>query len=1267
MSGKQTTLDLNGPILSFIQQPDAVSTTLSTATFVGIATATFPTQSPVNLASSTGIISYQWYAEGVGALSNGSFRGATVSGTATTTLTLSNLKSPETNNVNFFLIADYTPSAYGLIGVAVTVGSARSTGNAVNDPLSSNTAKLNVLPTIAITSQPVSVTIGAGSRVSFSVSATITDSSYGGLSYQWNVDGQNLTDNGNTIIGATQPTLFFVPTSVGVSTVKVTISNPSAVSVTSSIVNLIILSPRNIIVFEGFDSQNNYLKNEVYLNIVDNFILTDDTFGSNFNIISFHAPENSIDADMEIRASKGLDTGSYSGGQGGFSRIRITLEKDIEYTVLGISNNSGLFIYRKSSLIAVVGKGGSAGSFGNGGAGGGINLPGENGFGRNTGIGGARLSAGQLTTNGIFGSNSTITSFQSGDSKASIPNGGRTISCSKGNYWLSRGKSPCEDVGLTQFYNTNGTLISRSSLINRGFKPGYSITATEGSSISTGGDGGNGATGGSGGNQGGGGGGSGYTDGSYTVTSALSGGNTSSKSTINFKVFVPIPPIRGCTDPSATNYNSNAVEDDGSCIYSPPSLPEIIGFTASPTSIITGNSSEVTLSWNIRNATGASINQGIGVVGYEGGSRRVNPTTTTTYTLTATATGRGGTTTATRTVTVDVYQPPTISSFTASPTAIIIGNSSTLAWSITNTTSVTIDNGVGTFGPSGSTSVTPNTTTTYILTATGPGGTITRSVTITVYQLPVVTAFTASPTTIIAGNSSTLSWSTTNVTSVFIDTSEGAGNFGPNGSTSVSPLTPGETETKAYTLTATGPGGTITKSVTVTVTRPSPTINSFTASPTTIISGNSSTLSWSTTNVTSVTIDNGVGTFGPSNSTSVSPNTTTTYTLTATGLGGTTTATVTVTVNPPTLVAPTISSFTASPTAIIIGNSSTLAWSITNTTSVTIDNGVGTFGPSGSTSVTPNTTTTYILTATGPGGTITRSVTITVYQLPVVTAFTASPTTIIAGNSSTLSWSTTNVTSVTITSSGGGNFGPNGSTSVSPLTPTITYTLTATGPGGTTTATVTVTVYRLPTISSFTASPNTIIAGNSSTLTWSTTNTTSVSINNGVGTFGPSGSTSVTPDDTTTYTLTATGPGGTITRSDTVTVNPPSPPPTAVTAESIYGTGFQGITRYNNGTQGDSSAFITNLKPQYNIIQNNAIGQLNIGTYNFIQSLYRQVLGRPPEGPGLDYWFAGAVNGDYTDVYDLERIFQIAAIPELGDTRIKGGIIGTFDTIGNRI
>ena len=57
---------------------------------------------------------------------------------------------------------------------------------------------------------------------------------------------------------------------------------------------------------------------------------------------------------------------------------------------------------------------------------------------------------------------------------------------------------------------------------------------------------------------------------------------------------------------------------------------------------------------------------------------------------------------------------------------------------------------------------------------------------------------------------------------------------------------------------------------------------------------------------------------------------------------------------------------------------------------------------------------------------------------------------------------------------------------------------------------------------SLSASPNTIDKGGSTTLTWQTSNATDVSID-GVGAVQPSGSQSVTPADSTTYTLTAKG------------------------------------------------------------------------------------------------------------------------------------------------
>ncbi len=74
-----------------------------------------------------------------------------------------------------------------------------------------------------------------------------------------------------------------------------------------------------------------------------------------------------------------------------------------------------------------------------------------------------------------------------------------------------------------------------------------------------------------------------------------------------------------------------------------------------------------------------------------------------------------------------------------------------------------------------------------------------------------------------------------------------------------------------------------------------PTIT-FSAQPSSINSGATSVLSWTTSNATSVNIP-GVGTFAANGSVNVTPTSTTTYTATATGSGGTAQATTTVTVN----------------------------------------------------------------------------------------------------------------------------------------------------------------------------------------------------------------------------------------------------------------------------------------------------------------------------------------------------------------------------------
>jgi hypothetical protein len=530
MSEQQTTLDLNGPVLSFTTQPVGVSsagvgvgsTGGGTATFVGIATATFTTVdgTPTNPATNTGSINYRWYEEGVGALSDSTY----VTGTATTTLTLSNLITPTDNQRKFYLEADYAATAYQSSS-PITAGTARSTGNAINEPLNSNTATVTVFPLITITSQPGVATVTEGFPVNFSVDAILSDSIFGSLSYQWQLNQQNLSDNA-LVQGSSEETLTITPSTVGISTVRVTVSHPNAPSVISNNANLnaLSISTRKLVNFE-YILLSSTTSQLLQTNLFDGeYIISQQ---SNQGLVSFYSPETDIDVEMDLYGGKGNDSGTYVGGEGGFSRIRFTMIKNTEYVIVGLNSTINTpFIYRKGTLIATVGAGGNAGTSGKGGSGGGIGVGGEFGFGQSGGLGGGVITTGNLPSNGIVGSATSLTAI-SPDTQATAPNGGRVLPCTKGIYWRQQGVSPCSDVGTTQFRLSAGAIVTNTASITRGFKTGYGINETSGQGSAGGGNGGSGATGGGGGTNGsGGGGGSGYTDGSVTVVSTQLGGST---------------------------------------------------------------------------------------------------------------------------------------------------------------------------------------------------------------------------------------------------------------------------------------------------------------------------------------------------------------------------------------------------------------------------------------------------------------------------------------------------------------------------------------------------------------------------------------------------------------------------------------------------------------------------------------------------------------------------------------------------------------------
>jgi len=124
-----------------------------------------------------------------------------------------------------------------------------------------------------------------------------------------------------------------------------------------------------------------------------------------------------------------------------------------------------------------------------------------------------------------------------------------------------------------------------------------------------------------------------------------------------------------------------------------------------------------------------------------------------------------------------VAESPVVESFKSSPPTIDVGQTTVLSWEVADSSSVTIDQGIGTVQPMGSMPVSPATTTTYVLTASGLGGQSTARVTIIVnaegedpgeggqqpddeesdIEIPV---FEFYPGSIPAGGTATLYWET---------------------------------------------------------------------------------------------------------------------------------------------------------------------------------------------------------------------------------------------------------------------------------------------------------------------------------------------------------------------------------------------------------------------------------------------------------------------------------------------------------------------------
>ena len=549
MFNKQTTLDLGGPKLGFTTDPQDLSVNTGTgATFVAIGTATYDVNIPAQFATNTGIITFRWYVDDAQVFDDSVF-----TGTGTTTLQIAN----NTIGRTVFCEADYIPSAYGLPGVAVTVGSARSTGNAINEPVRSASAILSIIPELSIVTQPEDIIFAVGTATTLGVNARLSNDSNDGFGYQWSIGDTELTDGtadygdaNITVSGSNENVLTLTANSIEATTsltIKVAVSNSNAFNtpVISTTKEITILPARPIIKIEQISNSSTATLSEHNLNPDEDGEITFTDATHPANQICIFSPEENISVEMELFGGKGLTFnegtninrqfpgGDTAAGEGGYSKIRFTIEKNVEYIITGLYDTMNApFLYRKSNLIACVGEGGDGGQLGDGGDGGGVNIEGENGSGTDAGVGGVGIDAGNLTDSGIFGTQFEFGTGQplyaedfrypTGDTR-----GGRSVKCSKGIYYRNEGFTSCQDVGTGKFRLSDGTEVTNTAEIERGFKAGYNIMETGGDKTTgDGGNGGNGATGGDAGGSGGGGGGSGYHDGSVTVISTQQGGST---------------------------------------------------------------------------------------------------------------------------------------------------------------------------------------------------------------------------------------------------------------------------------------------------------------------------------------------------------------------------------------------------------------------------------------------------------------------------------------------------------------------------------------------------------------------------------------------------------------------------------------------------------------------------------------------------------------------------------------------------------------------
>ncbi len=630
--------------------------------------------------------------------------------------------------------------------------------------------------------------------------------------------------------------------------------------------------------------------------------------------------------------------------------------------------------------------------------------------------------------------------------------------------------------------------------------------------------------------------------GSGVVTVNASGGTPSYSGTGTFTVVAgtytyTVTDANGCVKTTTINVTQPA--------------PLTITVSSSSPSICVGATASLT-------ATGASTytwNPGL----LTGNTVTVSPTATTVYT--ATGTSSLGCVNS-KTINLVVNSNPTITA-TPSSSAICSGATATLTGS--GAVSYTWNPG----SISGSiTTVAPSSTTNYTLIgANAVGCTNTKTLSLIVDANPTV-SIVASPTAICIGLTTTL-------------TVSGANSYLWSTGATTSSIAVAPSASSVYSVTGTNTAGCVnTETINVTV-NPLPSL-SLTASPSSICAGTTSTLTASGANTYSWSTGSSLSTLFES------PSVTTIYTVTGTDtVGCVNTETVNLTVNA--LPSLTVS---ASSIAICVGSSATLT--ATGATTYSWSTGVTT----SSEVVSPSATTLYTVVGTDAiGCSNSDTLSLTVNTLPIIT-INSSTAAICSGASATL------------TASGANSYvwSTSESSAIIEVAPSVStgYTVTGTDAAGCiNTETISVTVNPLPTLS-LTASPSSICAGTTSTLTASGANTYSWSTGSSLSTLF------VNPSVTTIYTVTGTDNAGCVnTETVNLTVNA-LPTLTVSSSSSMICVGSSatltatGATTYSwsSGATTSSEVVSPSATTLYTVVGTDAIGCINSDTVRiYVNSL----------------------------------------------------------------